>query len=187
MTVDLLEALTSNRVWTLDDLDDLPDDGRYEIVDGRPTFVSSAGIRHDYATAQLIGRLLAAVPPAGAVLAAGGIGVDYFNYRIADTLVIQREVAKQPGRKESRGHEIILAVEVMSPSSKLNDRVAKPAQYAGAGIPHYWGFEPEDALLIAYEIGPPGHYVEAARATGNETLTVAQPFPITLVPNLLLP
>lgn len=185
MTVDLLEAITGDRIWTLDDLEDLPD-GRYEIVDGRLSYVMPPKWIHDYVAAQIIVALHAAAPPDAAVLAGGGIGIDFVNLRVADTLVVRRKLVV-PGIKFGTGDDIVLAVEVMSATTKLNDRVAKPAQYAESGIPHFWRFEPEDALLVGYAIGPEGRYVESARAIGEEAFTVTEPFPVTLVPTSLLP
>jgi Uma2 family endonuclease len=34
--------------------------------------------------------------------------------------------------------DVLLAVEIESPSSLTADRITKPAQYAALGIAHYW-------------------------------------------------
>jgi Uma2 family endonuclease len=39
--------------------------------------------------------------------------------------------------------------EVESPSSLTEDRVTKPAQYAAAGIRHYWRIETDRQRLVA--------------------------------------
>lgn len=51
---------------------------------------------------------------------------------------------------------------VVSPGSRRTDRVVKPAEYAAAGIAHYWRVETEPLELVAhslegdrYVVGPP--------------------------------
>ena len=74
---------------------------------------------------------------------------DRRNYREPD-LCVCRSAAVEAGRVHAS--DLLLAVEVMSPSSRSTDRVAKPAQYAGAGIPHYWRIEPEPRVLATYAL-----------------------------------
>lgn len=40
-----------------------------------------------------------------------------------------------------RPEHVTLAVEIVSPGSVITDRVDKPAEFAAAGIPHYWRVE----------------------------------------------
>jgi Uma2 family endonuclease len=35
-------------------------------------------------------------------------------------------------------HDVVVAVEIVSPGTKVTDPVTKPAEYAEAGIPGYW-------------------------------------------------
>lgn len=56
---------------------------------------------------------------------------------------------------------------IVSPGSRTTDRVSKLAEYAQAGIPHYWVIEP--ATLIAYKLVD-GRYEIVAKATGKVTL-----------------
>lgn len=61
--------------------------------------------------------------------------------------------------------DVLLAVEVMSPSSNANDRVAKPAQYAVAGIAYFWPIEQEPPVLI-WHVLVDGVYLEVSRRRG---------------------
>ena len=45
---------------------------------------------------------------------------------------------------------MLLAVEIMSSDSVNADRIDKPAEYAMAGIPHYWRIEQAETGLITY-------------------------------------
>ncbi len=42
---------------------------------------------------------------------------------------------------------VLLAVEIVSPSSERIDRWFKPLAYAKAGIPHLWRIEPDGTVL----------------------------------------
>ena len=57
-----------------------------------------------------------------------------------------------------------LAAEVVSPSSRSDDRFRKPALYAQAGIPCYLRVELDPPHVVAYRIGADGLYEEAGRA-----------------------
>ena len=81
------------------------------------------------------------------------------NYREPD-VVVYRRAASGRGRIEST--DVVLAVEVMSPSSLANDRVAKPAQYAAAGIAHFWRVELDPLVLVTHVLDGDA-YREAGR------------------------
>jgi len=51
--------------------------------------------------------------------------------------------------------DTLLVVEVVSPSSQSEDRLRKPIEYAGAGVPHYWQVEREHsaATVHLYTLG----------------------------------
>lgn len=53
-----------------------------------------------------------------------------------------------------------LVVEVISPDSTRRDRVEKLAEYAAAGIPEYWLFDPRRGResLLAFALDPAGAY-----------------------------
>jgi Uma2 family endonuclease len=57
-----------------------------------------------------------------------------------------------------------LVVEVISPDSTRRDRIEKLAEYAAAGIPEYWIFDPRPGRqdLLAHALGPTGVYVPIA-------------------------
>jgi Uma2 family endonuclease len=73
--------------------------------------------------------------------------------------------------------DLLLAVEVMSPSSVATDRVAKPAQYAAAGIPHFWRLELDGPVLVRYALDGEV-YREVGRDTG--VAQVEQPVQVSI-------
>ena len=77
-------------------------------------------------------------------------------------------------------------VEVLSPSTSRYDRVLKFSRYAEAGIPQYWIVDPQKPSVEVYDIDADGNYQLTARAEGDESVTVATPLSVTVVPVALV-
>ena len=80
---------------------------------------------------------------------------------------------------------VVAAVEVVSPSTRSDDRFRKPALYAQAGIPCYLRVELDPVHVVAYRLDAEGIYAEAGRAEPGEVLKLTEPFPITIDPTTL--
>lgn len=153
--------------WTVDDLDLLPDDGlRYELVDGALLVTPPPPNAHNLFANELSHLLHGVLTREWAVLAPGALEFDVHNWRSPDLLVVRREAVH---RKYARPHEALLAVEVMSPSSVSTDRLVKPAQFAAAGIAHYWRIDPAEPVLITHALHG-DVYRETGRFTGEVVL-----------------
>ena len=61
----------------------------------------------------------------------------------------------------------VLAVEVLSPSTRRIDLGTKRLAFEAAGVPSYWVVDPDEPLLTAFELEH-GSYHEVARVTGDE-------------------
>ncbi len=159
--------------WTVDDLEFLPDDPpfRYELVDGTLVVSPPPPNAHNLFANELSHLLHGALSRDWLVLAPGAVEFDIRNWRSPDLLVVRREALQ---RKYAAPGEALLALEVMSPSSISTDRITKPAQFAGAGIPHFWRFEPVAQTLITYELAG-DVYRETARFTDDVTVEVPVP------------
>lgn len=92
---------------------------------------------------------------------------DSHNYREPDVAIVRRDALD---RDILRPADVLLVVEVMSPGSVANDRVAKPAQYAAAGIPYCWRIEPEPPVLVRHVLAG-GVYLEVGRSGGVVDVT----------------
>ena len=83
----------------------------------------------------------------------------------------------------------LLAVEVLSTSTREVDLLLKKARYERAGCSSYWALDPGSdqvpVSLTAWELVD-GVYLEAGRATGTEPWTATRPFEVTIVPGDLL-
>ena len=80
--------------------------------------------------------------------------------------------------------DVLLVVEVVSPGSERTDRVVKPAEYARAGIAHYWLVELGDPFsLTAFELVDDVYkHVEG----GTGTVELTRPVPLTFDLDALL-
>jgi Uma2 family endonuclease len=159
--------------WTVDDLDLLPEDElRYELFDGALLVTPPPEIRHDDVAAQLIVLLGTALPGDLRVAGAAGVYFDLHNYRQPDVAVYRRSALS--GRRLGV-EDVLLAVEIMSPTSVSTDRVAKPAQYAAAGIVGFWRLELDPLVLIVHELDG-DVYREVARFA--DEVVVDEPVPL---------
>src|SRR3954469_14673547 len=119
-----MDMPTLKRRWTVDDLEDLPDDGqRYEVIDGE-LFVTPAPswphqravyelgrIIGDYLRGEKVGDLI--IAPADVVFSpTRGVQPDLFVVPLVD--------GKRPHRFEEV-RRLLLAVEVLSPSTARAD------------------------------------------------------------------
>jgi Uma2 family endonuclease len=170
--------------WTVDDLDDLPDDGyRYELLDGALLVSPPPELPHQYVVSRLIAVLAAQLPDELAAVGAPGLYYDPRNYRIPDVVVFPRSVLTRPHPRLGPA-DVVVAIELTSPGSLRTDRVLKPAEYAAAGIPHFWRLELDGPLLVTHLLDGTG-YREAGRFTGEVALDV--PVPVRFRLSELLP
>jgi Uma2 family endonuclease len=158
--------------WTVDDLYGLPDDDmlRYELVDGALLVTPPPVLRHGHAVVAISRVLASALPDTWSVLADVGVRFDDRNYRQPDVLVAATAALDKDMADPA---DVLLVVEVMSPSSVSNDRVSKPALYAGAGIPHYWRLELEEHPVLITHALAGDTYRESGRFT--EDVAISDP------------
>jgi|SRR5581483_11263690 len=177
MTV--VTVLPQSRPLTRADLDEMPDDGhRYELIDG--TLIVTPAPRHMHQRAVFeLGRLLGdACPSDLEVLPAP------FDVALGSETVLQPDllVARRIDLTErDLPTAPLLAVEILSPSTRLVDLNLKKARYEQAGCPSYWIVDPDAPEIVVWELRD-GRYIEATRAIGNESCTVTVPFALTVVP-----
>ena len=151
--------------WTTETLPDA--DFHYELVDGALLVTPPPQFGHVVIASELSHLLAGLVEPGWGAATDPGVYFDLRNYREPDVVVYRRSAIAK-GRLEPG--DVLLAVEVMSPSSIATDRIAKPAQYAAAGIAHYWRIEQDPLVLIAHEVVG-GVYRETGRYTDDVVLT----------------
>jgi len=143
------------REWTIDRLEELPDDGRrYEVVDGTLVVSPPPTVVHESVVHGLF-RVLDRSAPVGyeAVLeSALRLGTDC---RVPDVGLIRADVPVGRNQVGRPAGQWLLAVEVVSRNSRKTDRFFKPVEYADAGIAAYWRveLEPEPLLVVHRLVG----------------------------------
>ena len=142
---------------SLDDWDAMPeeDSQRYELVEGSLQVAASPTASHQKAVAQLLGQLLGQLPAEFDALFEMDVlfrGPLAPTVRKPDVVVVPSSVSDTlPAR--FRAEDVVLAVEVVSPSTGKIDKVAKFSEYADAGIPNYWIIDLEPpASLSSYQL-----------------------------------
>ena len=129
--------------WTVELLDALPDDGqRYEIIDGELFVTPAPGYPHQFVLGELHARMHAYLHghSVGRVLfspadirredrARNRVQPDLFVHRLTDGVRPPYPFALT---------DLLLAVEVASPSNARYDYHTKRELYLAAGVPEYW-------------------------------------------------
>lgn len=169
--------------WTVDDLDRLPDDGlQYELLDGLLLVTPAPVLAHQRAVGNLYLLLRAACPAGFEVFLSP---VDWRPDRRTslqpDLLVVRHE---DVGVRNLTA-PLVLAVEVLSPSTRRKDQVLKRSKYAEAGVGGYWIVDPAEPSLTALDLVD-GAYVTSAQASGAEPAMLHRPFPLEVVPAALV-
>ena len=169
--------------WTVDDLERLPDDGlRYELVDGVLLVSPSPSVPHQVALAALTFLLTSAAPAHLRVLPAP-LDITFTRTRLLQPDIVVLRASQLTGRKVDGVP--LLAVEVLSDSTRLTDTTLKREVLEQAGVPSYWLLDPSVPSLTVLELLD-GAYRDTACVHGDQAVTVERPFPVRLVPAELL-
>lgn len=126
--------------WTVDQLHTLPDDGqRYEIIDGELHVTPAPSFAHQSVISELVYLLKPYCDARGYFLLFAPAAVTWSPRTEVqpDILVMPMLNGRPPGRFEDVGR-LLLAVEVLSPSTKRWDRFTKRREYQRRGVPEYW-------------------------------------------------
>ena len=161
---------------TVEDLLTYQDDAHYELVDGVLHVIPFHTAGHQDIVGSLTAWLRDRTPDHFRVTHQLSVAFAIDSTREADVFVHR---ADHPGDHAFlRPHEVELAVNVVAPTSRRTDRIVKPAEFAAAGIRHYWRVEPEPVHVYADELGDDGHY--GLVADSADLLELERPFPIKL-------
>ena len=167
--------------FTVADLEGMPDDGRrYELIDGELLVSPAPGWAHQEAVLTLSLLLRQACPAEFRVLVAPfAVRPDKFNEVQPDVLVARYADLTEDDLPRAP----MLAVEVISPTSRLRDAHLKKAVYARLGSASFWLVDParDKPSLTVFELAG-GTYREAACVSGDESWTATLPFPVRVVP-----
>ena len=167
--------------------------GYIELAEGRLVLSPSPKYRHSRACSKLWARLDEQLP--AELVAVEDIDVDLQlvpadqpgTVRRPDVIVARRAATARVDREGEVYHasDVVLAVEVISPGSRREDLRVKRAEYADAGIPHYWIVDLDGPVsLIACHLAGEFGYVDGGAATG--VFRTTEPFPVEIdLPGLI--
>lgn len=143
-------AMTAHTLeWTADMARALPDDGnRYEVLDGALFVTPAPSWRHQQVLRQLFRAL-------GDYVEAHRIGwalwapadVEFSAHRLVQPDLFVVPWADREPASWRDVHRLLLAIEVLSPSTARADRHVKRRLYQDEGVAEYWIVDP-DARLI---------------------------------------
>jgi Uma2 family endonuclease len=142
--------------WTAEMVRALPDDGnRYEVVDGELLVTPSPTKPHQravsllllaldpYARAQGIGEALTS--PADIELDPHGM--------VQPDVFVQGLVDGRLAQSWNTGAQLLLVVEVLSPSTARADRTTKRRRFQRAGVAEYWIVDPDARTIERWRPG----------------------------------
>ncbi|MGX7829368.1 Uma2 family endonuclease [Actinokineospora sp. 24-640] len=127
--------------WTLGEVFMLPDDEgeRVELVDGELVVSPAPSIPHQRVERRVLVGFDSVLPATMEVLSGVNVVLNLSRMLIPDITVVGT-----PGRNALffEPGEVLLVVEIVSPSSRTYDRTRKRVLYAEAGIEHYVVVDP---------------------------------------------
>lgn len=138
------------RQLTLDEYLSLPEDTRAEIVDGvlRPMVRSSKKARE---VQRRLATAVAGQKPSGLRVAEEEVVLFQAappEARIPDVVLFHAGVDLGGGTNYTNATDVLLVVEVVSPSTQTADRYEKPAEYSRNKIPSFWRVELEPSIAV---------------------------------------
>jgi Uma2 family endonuclease len=174
-------GMAATTYWTAEMVRQLPDDGnRYEVVYGELLVTPSPRLHHQL----LVSRLAVAI---AAYLEREPIGImltSPADVSWGQDVLVQPDVFVIPlGEARtgdwSRVRSLLLAVEVLSPSTARADRFTKRRRYQEAGVPLYWIVDGEEQRVEVWTPGAELPAIESERLVWHP-VGARQPFTLEL-------
>ena len=150
-----MPALSEPTYWTAAMVRELPDDGnRYECIDGELLVTPSPLNLHQ----AVVGELYRMLFPYVREMGIGYVQVSPLDVELDDGMIVQPDVLAfhlTPSVAQGRihGRDLLLTVEVLSPSTARRDRGLKRAFYERIGVAEYWIVHPASRLVERWRSG----------------------------------
>ena len=162
---------------TVDDLVDLPEDLRYELIEGRLVLTPTGLPIHQFLEVRVANAIEENCPDNFLVNTEQALLRNPCNELRPDVMLIREIGAK---RSPVLPADVPLVVEIISESSRFSDRREKLKWYSELKIPGYWILDPleEQIVITVLRLDPDGQYQQILQADGRVTLN--EPWAITL-------
>lgn len=172
-------SLIDRRDLTVDDMAGLPDELRYELIDGGLVLTPAALPIHQNIGSSVHLALKAECPRSHYVSLDQSVLLGPHNERRPDVMALRVQGAS---RSPVLVSDVCLVVEIVSRSSRSIDYEAKMKDYAYARIPAYWIIDPlaERVTFAEFLLGPDDSYHCNVRT--DERVTLQQPWRVMLDP-----
>jgi Uma2 family endonuclease len=165
---------------TYADLQEIPDDGkRYELFDGDLVVSAAPAPRHQWVLINLVEQLLPVARSAGCRLMTAPLD---FVFGEQDRTTLQPDIViltpeqSQAGPPEGPYREPpLLAIEVLSPSTRVRDLRVKSRFYSRYAVPYLWYVDPDWPSITANRLQD-GEYRQVACADESAAAFSAPPF-----------
>lgn len=162
--------------YFLEDVLNLPDDApRVELRDGVMIVVPPPTIGHQNISNLLWLWFRQHAPQEFLAATAVGVAMGLKDSLEPDVLLLDASVADS--NHYVMPTQVAVAVEVVSPGTRRRDRLEKPAEYAAAGVSHFWRIEQDPVHVFAYDLVD-GRYELVADSA--DELVLSAPFEIKL-------
>ncbi len=172
-------VLPRSRPLTQADLETMPDDGhRYELIDGALIVTPAPLMPHQLIVGELHVMLRAACQP------------EYVVLLSPCDVVLAEDTVMQPDLLVARRSDItlrnlptapVLAIEVLSRSTRLIDLTLKKARLERAGCESYWVVDPKTSVVTAWDLVQ-GRYELVGEFAPGQLVEASRPFPIRFDP-----
>lgn len=160
---------------------------RWELTEGNLVMSPSPTPRHNMAVAR-IDRQVAPQLPADLEIVVD-IDIDLQlappdqpgSARRPDLVIVERNAVERVEDEGGllRASEVLVVMEVVSPGSRRIDSVFKRAEYAEAGIRHYWIFDIDHPIsVLPCQLTKSFGYGNPSAVNG--TFATSEPYPITI-------
>ncbi len=172
--------------YTYEDLLRFPDDGlRHELIDGEHLVSPAPTPRHQ----QLSVRLVVAIANYLAEHPIGEVYAAPLDVVLSDVDVVEPDIVFiSQGRLATIGDAAVhgapdLAIEIVSPSSRRTDEVAKPRLFDRTGVREYWVVDPDLEVVKVHRRDGTGGFGVVAELSREEHGVLETP----LLPGFTLP
>lgn len=147
---------TMDKEWTAEMVRAIPDDGnRYQVVDGELFVTPGPTWRHGDVLLELATTFIEYLKknPVGHLkISPQDVELDYRTLVEPDLFVVPLVDGKRP-RKWEDVRELLVVIEILSPSTARLDRRVKRDRYLREGVPEYWIVDVDARLVERWRPG----------------------------------